>query len=126
MLEKVIERLESFGYTLKDGDETILTFCVEKVENTVKNDCNVSEIPDGLMNIAIDMAVGEFLTAKKTFSPDDIAGLDLNNAVSHLKEGDTDITFGGSQSAEERLDSFINRLLTYGRDQFSVFRRLRW
>lgn len=60
MLERVKTRLQSFGYVLQDGDEVILIFSIEKVTNTIKNDCNVSEIPDGLMNIAIDMAVGEF------------------------------------------------------------------
>ena len=89
MLERIKERLESLGYALKDGDEVILTFSIHKVENTIKNDCNVPSIPDGLMNIAIDMAVGEFLTAKKTFSPDDIAGLDLDFAVKQIQEGDT-------------------------------------
>lgn len=67
MLERVKERLESFGYVLKDGDEVILTFSIQKVENTIKNDCNVPSIPDGLMNIAIDMAVGEFLDGKENF-----------------------------------------------------------
>ena len=84
MLEKVKERLQSFGYTLKDGDEVILNFSIQKVENTIKNDCNVSSIPDGLVNIAVDMAIGEFLTAKKTFSPNDIAGLDLDFAVKQI------------------------------------------
>ena len=36
MLEKVKERLQSFGYTLKDGDEVILNFSIQKVENTIK------------------------------------------------------------------------------------------
>ena len=89
MLERIKERLESLGYALKDGDEVILTFSIQKVENTIKNDCNVPSIPDGLMNIAIDMAIGEFLTAKKTFSPDDIAGLDLDFAVKQIQEFDT-------------------------------------
>ena len=36
MLERVKERLESLGYVLKDGDEVILTFSIQKVENTIK------------------------------------------------------------------------------------------
>ena len=54
MLEQVKERLESFGYALKDSDEAILTFSIQKVENTIKNDCNLSSIPEGLANIAVD------------------------------------------------------------------------
>ena len=112
MLDRVKTRLQSFGYVMKDGDEVILTFSVEKVTNTIKNDCNVSEIPDGLMNIAID-----------------IAGLDLDYAVKQLQEGDKNTVFAtgeGSLTAEQRLNNFLNHLLTYGRDEFSCYRRIRW
>ena len=129
MLERVKERLESLGYALKDGDEVILTFSIQKVENTIKNDCNVPSIPDGLMNIAIDMAIGEFLTAKKTFSPDDIAGLDLDFAVKQIQEGDTNTVFATGEASltpEQRLNNFLNYLLAHGRDEFSCYRRLRW
>lgn len=129
MLNKVKERLQSFGYKVQSGDEAIISFSVQKVENTIRNDCNVSSIPDGLENIAIDMAAGEFLTAKKTFSPDSIAGLDLDYAVKQIQIGDTNTVFAtgeGSLTAEQRLNSFLNYLLTYGRDEFSCFRRIKW
>ncbi len=129
MLERVKERLESFGYALKDGDEVILTFSIQKVENTIKNDCNIPSIPDGLMNIAIDMVVGEFLTAKKTFSPDDIAGLDLDFAVKQIQVGDTNTVFATGEASltpEQRLNNFLNYLLTHGRDEFACYRKLRW
>lgn len=129
MLEKVKERLQSFGYTLKDGDEVILNFSIQKVENTIKNDCNVSSIPDGLVNIAVDMAIGEFLTVKKTFSPNDIAGLDLDFAVKQIQTGDTNTVFATGESSltpEQRLNAFVSYLLTYGRDEFSCYRKIRW
>lgn len=129
MQKKVKERLESFGYVLKDADEALLVFSIQKVENTIKNDCNVTSIPEGLINIAVDMAVGEFLTAKKTFSPDDIEGLDLNLAVKQIQEGDTNIVFAAGDASltpEQRLNAFLNYLLTYGREQFSCYRRIRW
>ena len=129
MLEKVKERLQSFGYTLKDGDEVILNFSIQKVENTIKNDCNVSSIPDGLVNIAVDMAIGEFLTAKKTFSPNDIAGLDLDFAVKQIQTGDTNTVVATGESSltpEQRLNAFVSYLLTYGRDEFSCYRKIRW
>lgn len=129
MLEQVKERLESFGYDLKDGDEAALAFSIQKVENTIKNDCNVSEIPKGLKSIAVDMAVGEFLTAKKTFSPEDIAGLDLDLAVKQIQEGDTNTVFAtgeGNMTPEQRLNNLLNYLLAHGKDEFSCYRRLRW
>lgn len=111
MLEQVKERLKSFGYALKDGDKAILAFSIQKVENTIKNDCNASEIPEGLKCIAVDMAVGEFLTAKKTFSPDDVAGLDLDFAVKQIQEGDTNTvcSTGAGMASEESLDDVHSR-----------------
>ncbi len=129
MLEQVKERLVSFGYTLLDGDEAILAFSIQKAENTIKNDCNVSSIPDGLANIAIDMAVGEFLTAKKTFAPESIAGLDLDFAVKQIQAGDTNTVFATGEASltpEQRLNNFLNYLLTHGREEFACYRRLRW
>ena len=129
MLEKVVERLRAFGYMLRPGDEALLAFSVQKTENTVKNDCNVAEIPEGLINVAVDMAAGEFLTAKKTFAPDDLEGLDLEYAVKQIQTGDTNTVFAtgeGSLTAEQRLDAFLNYLLTNGREQFSCYRRIRW
>lgn len=128
-VEDVKARLLSFGYECQTADEFLLGFLMTKVANTIKNDCNVSEIPSGLYNIAVDMAVGEFLAAKKTFTPDDLTGLNLDYAVKQIDEGDMKTTFAvgeGTQTAEQRLDAFIVHLLTYGRDQFSCFRRLRW
>ena len=129
MVEQARERLESFGYLLKDGDEVILAFSLQKVENTIKNDCNVSSVPKGLVSIAIDMAVGEFLTAKKAFNPDDIAGLNLDYAVKQIQVGDTNTVFAtgeGNLTPEQRLNSFLSYLLTHGRDEFSCYRKLRW
>ena len=129
MLEKIKNRLQSFGYELKDGDEAVIDFSIQKVENTIKNDCNVSSVPDGLFNIAVDMAVGEFLTAKKTFSPNDIPGLDLDFAVKQIQTGDTNTVFAtgeANQTDEQRLNSFLNYLLTYGRSEFSCYRKIRW
>ena len=129
MIRMVKKRLESFGYEVKSCDEFSLPFYVEKVTNTIKNDCNVNEVPEGLMNIAVDMAVGEFLSAKKTFSPDDLGNLDLSVMVKQIQTGDTNTVFdtGGSTSTpEQRLNSIINYLLNYGRSEFSSYRRLRW
>lgn len=129
MFDKVKGRLESLGYELKDGDEVAINFSVQKVENTIKNDCNVSSIPGGLINIAVDMAVGEFLTAKKTFAPDDIANIDLDFAIKQIQTGDTNTVFAtgeANQTDEQRLNSFLNYLLTYGRDEFSCYRTIRW
>lgn len=129
MLELIKDRLKSFGYEPKEGDDFAILFAMKKAENTIKNDCNTSDVPDGLIPIAVDMAVGEFLTAKKTFDPKSIEGLNLDYAVKQIKTGDTDVSFAigaGSSTPEQRLDTFLNYLLTYGRGEFSCYRKIKW
>ena len=129
MLNLVKERLKSFGYEFKDGDNGILAFAIEKVENTIKNDCNVCRVPKGLLNIAVDMAVGEFLRYKKTFSPEHVAGIDLNTVVKQIQAGDTSTVFAvgeGSLTDEQRLDAFLDYILNYGRAEFSCYRKIKW
>ena len=129
MLDMVRELLESFGYVLNASDKALIAFSVQKVENTIKNECSVLSVPEGLINIAVDMAAGEFLMAKKTFSPDDIAGLNLDFAVKQIQAGDTNTVFATGETSmtpEQRLNNLITHLLTYGRDEFSNYRKLRW
>lgn len=129
MFKTARERLTAFGYDLKASDNALLSLAVQKAENIVKNECNVSRIPEGLLNIAADMAAGEFLLSKKTFAPKDISGLDLEAAVKSLQVGDTSTDFAvgeGSQTAEQRLDFLTDRLLNGGREQLSCYRRVRW
>lgn len=128
-VDEVKTRLASLGYEVKESDELALTFCVEKVRSTVKNEVNWQDVPEGLEHIAIDMAVGEFLLSKKTFMPDDLNGLDLDYAVKQIQTGDTNTVFAtgeGSLTPEQRLTAFINYLLSYGKGEFNSFRRIRW
>lgn len=129
-VETVTKRLESFGYKVKaESDGFALAFCIEKARNTIKNETNQNEVPVGLESVAVDMAAGEFLLSKKTFAPDDLTGFDLDFAVKQIQTGDTSTTFAvgeGSQTPEQRLNTFINYLLSYGRTEFSAFRRIKW
>lgn len=128
-VDTVKERLKSFGYEVKADEEFALTFCVEKVRNTIKNDTNQPNVPEGLASIAVDMAVGEFLLSKKTFAPDDLTNFDLNYAVKQIQTGDTNTVFAvgdANLTPEQRLNTFINYLLSYGKAEFSAYRRLRW
>lgn len=128
-VDAVKKRLQSLGYEVKAEDEFALTFCVEKVRSTIKNEINWKDVPEGLEHIAIDMACGEFLNAKRTFAPNDLEAIDLDAAVKEIKTGDTTTVFSigeGSQTDEQRLSAFINYLLTYGLSEFNSFRRIRW
>ena len=123
------ERLASFGYEVRENDKFSIAFCIDKVRNTIKNETNQKDVPEGLEQIAVDMAAGEFLNAKKTFAPDDLSNFDLDFAVKQIQTGDTNTVFAvgdGSTTPEQRLTAFIGYLLTYGQAEFSSFRRIRW
>lgn len=127
--DAVKKRLESFGYEVRAEDDAALAFCIMKVRGTIRNEINCRDVPEGLEHIAVDMAVGEFLLAKKTFAPDDLEMLDLDYAVKQIQTGDTNTVFAtgaGSLTPEQRLTAFINYLLSYGRDEFHSFRWIRW
>ena len=125
----VKSRLESLGYTVREVDEASLTFCVDKVRSTIKNEINWQDVPEGLVHVAIDMACGEFLQGLMTFSPDALSMFDLGAVVKRIQTGDETTEFAvgsGSMTDEQKLTAFVNYLQNYGRDEFNSFRRLRW
>ena len=129
MKKRLRERLAAFGYAVQGADEALLGFALDKAVGSIKNDCNLAEVPEGLQRVAVEWAAGEFLQAKKTFAPADLAGLDLEAAVKQIQAGDTTVVFAageGSQTPEQRLNQLINYLLSYGRAELACYHRLRW
>ena len=121
MLENVKERLASFDYQVTEADSWILTFLIQKVENHIKNTCNLSMIPEELLNIAVDMVVGEFLLNKKSIG--NLAGFNLEIAIKQIQEGDTSITYAigeGDLTPEKRLDLLIDYLMNRGKNELSL------
>lgn len=125
-IEAVLNRLDSFGYEIKESDAWMIGFAMQKVENTIRNECNISEIPDGLFHIAVDMACGEFLLAKKQTGQLELGDLDLTGAISSIKEGDTQVNFNGDESDSDKVDSLLNYLLNNGKGELVCYRKIRW
>ena len=128
-VDDVEMRLLTLGYSIQDGDGWSIAFGAQKVANEIKNECNVSAVPEGLYNVAVDMVCGEFLLLKKASGLLSGFEVDLNAAgLKQVQEGDTNVTFmaEGVSSSEGRLNAAINYLLNHGKPQFVTFRRLRW
>ncbi|HBG2118035.1 hypothetical protein ND433_20025 [Clostridioides difficile] len=126
IIDDIERRLQGFGYFLKDGDKWLIDFVREKIENIIKLDCNISEIPKELHNIEVDMIVGEFLFTKKNMGQLDIESLNFEAVEKSISEGDTKVDFAISQTPEQRFDSLIAYLTTYGKNKILTFRCLRW
>lgn len=124
--EQVVAMLLALGVT-GAGDEPLIDIVLNNVVWRIKNLSNLSEIPEGLENVAVNMAVGEFLNLKK--SSGQLAGFDLEAAVKTIQEGDTNISFAigeGSSTPEQRLNSLIDFLINGRVGEIYRFRRLVW
>lgn len=129
-IEKILKRLISFGYIPNENDSWIITFCMQKVENHIKNSCNISEIPNELKEVEIDRICGEFLFSKKQSGQLNAEnGFDLEMAIKQVQAGDTNVTFAvgeGSETLETKLNTLISYLLNYGESDFVCYRQIKW
>lgn len=123
ILEDVKKRLEALGYATTIADGWMLSFCFAKVEAHIKNSCNVSEVPEGLRSVAVDMVCGEFLLGKKQSGQS--VGLEFEAVVKQITEGDTTVTFDTSASAEAKYDALIAHLM-HSEVDFAAYRCIRW
>lgn len=127
-IETILKRLANLGYTVQENDPWAISFAIQKVENTIKNACNTTLVPDGLRNTSIDMICGEFLFALKQAGKLDEV-FNLETAVKSVKAGDTDVSFAigdGTQTPEQRLNSLISYLMTKGEGEFVCYRKIKW
>lgn len=126
LIEDIKNRLASFGYTLLDTDSFALEFVIDKVENKIKNECSITEIPDGLYQVEIDRICGEFLFAKKQSGQLTEYNFDL--IEKQIQDGDTSVTYAveAGQTPEQRFDKLVRSLMDTGKGEFASFRRLRW
>ncbi len=131
MLEKVKERLVSLGITLTNEpsstDGFLLSFAVKKVKDHINNQTNLDAIPQGLESVSIDMAVGEFLFAKKSMGLLDVSSLNFSSAVKKLQDGDTTVEYAveAKYSPEQKFESFI-MYLQHNEIDFVKYRVLTW
>ena len=117
-------RLEELGYAPSDEDNALLEICRQRVEDSIRNLCNIPEsdnIPKALSSVVIERVCGEFLFVKRMSGQ-----LDISPAVKQIVEGDVSVSFSESSSDGERLYGLIDRLIHSGEKELVRFRRIRW
>ncbi len=122
--EQVVDRLGCLGYQT-EGDDWLISFCIEKVESFIKNFCNISTIPDNLKAIEIDRICGEFLFSMKQIGKLDQT-FNLETAVKQVGTGDSNVTFDLTSSPENRINSLIIYLKDKGKDDLVCYRKIKW
>ena len=124
-IETVLKRLDSFGCTLNE-DSFSIAFSIQKTEQTIKNECNTSSIPLGLICHAVDMACGEFLSVKHKSGNLKLEAMDLDGALESVKIGNASVSFDNNTSDEGKLNSLISILKNSGRGEFACYRQFKW
>lgn len=126
MREDVLSLLGALGVVIT-VDDPLLDIVIRNVQYRVQNKINCSTIPEGLEGVAVYMAVGEYLNAKKATGQ--LTGFDLDAAIKQIQEGDTNTVFAvgeGSLTPEQRLNSLIDYLINGRSDELYRFRKLVW
>lgn len=125
-VESVILRLVSFGYEPTEDDAWVIAYSIKGTVNHILNETNQKVIPDGLFEIAVDMACGEMLNAKLLSGQLDITGLDLSGMVQSVKEGDTQVTFSEAESDEAKFKELLSWVIRGKGSDLICYRRMRW
>ena len=126
LTESVLKRLDSFGCVSTEGDAFLIGFSVQVVEQTIKNECNVSEIPEGLICAAVDMVCGEIISTKHRTGQLELASMDLDGAIASVNVGGTSVAFDNNSSDESKLNALILALKNVGRGEFACYRKIKW
>ncbi|WP_160202454.1 MULTISPECIES: hypothetical protein [Clostridia] len=126
LLEKVKERLKTFGYEVTEEDSLALAFGIEKVAQSIRNECNQPKVPQELEYVHIDWVCSDFLETKYSFGLLNLESLDLGEALASVSEGDVSISFDNALSDDAKFQILLKRLSETGKDELLCFRRLRW
>lgn len=122
IIDKSIERLDSFGIELSSDDAFEVSYAVGKVQETIKNETNLDSIPNGLIYVAVDMVCGEFLNTRQTTGK--LPEFNVEQAIKSVKVGDATTTF--QDGGEVGIGTLIDMLLTYKRGDLLSYRKLKW
>ena len=124
-LEKIKLRLKSLGYEVVEGDDFAINFVMAKVEQHIKHYCNISEVPDCLEYVFIDMVCGEFLQSKKSMGQ--LADVQFEQIVKQIQDGDTSVTYATSDSSPEAVfNAYVDKLINGYNEDLLRHRKLVW
>ncbi len=92
----------------------ILEFTLERVENTIKNYCNIKEIPVELNNTVLSMAM-------ELYRVENFGSEEEGKDIKSIAVGDTTTTFESKSNKD-----VSKKLLKDYKAQLDPFRKLRW
>lgn len=113
---EVLKLKPLLGIALDNKEQDFaLNFLLANVKETILNYCNLKTLPAGLENTAYRMAID-------TYRNEQIGKGEMDNRVASIKEGDTTVSFSGSN-----FDStYTSSLLKNYQYQLNKYRRIAW
>lgn len=118
--EEVIKRLASLGYEAVSEDDFLIDFLIQAVYQTLLNETNADEVPEGLRYVAINMVCGQLLNNKLAINK-----IDVEQAISSIREGDTSVSYSGGKDPKEFLAEYYQKL-TMPISEIVKYRKLSW
>lgn len=118
MEENLIKLKSLLGIPIDDtSKDERLSFVLSFVIHAIKNYCNITEIPEALENVVLQMAEDYYRSKYADEFPQ-------TQAIQSVKRGDVTTTFGASKSTIKAGPgaSFIQDYVA----QLNAFRKLRW
>ena len=123
----VLDFLNDVGYETTSDDESLVDRLLSATVSTIKNQCNISEVPTDLDNVVIIRTCGAFLRLKGATS-DLTTTFNINAAYKKIVEGDVTVELStpDSVSPQKMLSDYIKALEEYGKRDIVAFRKVRW
>ena len=111
-----LEKLKSLlGISIDDtSKDVLLQFTIEDVEETIKNFCNIDEVPEGLFNTGYRMAIDLYRNENLGDESNPLG------SISSISEGDTSTNFRSNAT------DFKDSLLKNYQVQLIKYRKLVW
>ena len=97
-----------------NNKDFILEFVISRVENAIKNDCNLDKIPVELEDVVLNMAI-------KLYRLENFGSEEAGQTVKSIAVGDTSTTFETHES-----NDLAKCLIKDFKAQIAPFRRVRW
>ena len=109
-----LEKLKQLLGIVDDTKDFILQFTLEKTEDTIKNYCNIKEIPTELNNTVLSMAM-------ELYRIENFGSEEESEDIKSIAVGDTTTTF----ETKSNKDTTKGLLKNY-KAQIDPFKDLRW
>ena len=123
MEDKVILQLKILNYKIKEDDESVIKFLIDKYTQQIMYICGLQGLIKPLEYVIVDKVCADFLRTKIALG-EDVGTLISTNATS-IKMGDVSVNFPENSSKEAKVNLLLEKLERKDFD-YSPYSKMRW